>query len=277
MIVKRSLFRQLSPTGRIAKGVLTALLPVLLLALAAPSKAQQLQQFSRNAGAEQSYDYLYVGFARSSLTDVDGETPSGFGIELVGSKSFGDNFHVWGNGGRASVGATESLGATEYDLSVTTTVFNIGVGTQFDASEKASFFARAGFIFLDATLDIEGGGESESDSENWDGYNASIGAITFPTPEFGLSASAERIEVDEDAEFFLGVSAQYRPTDEFTARAFIQRGISDDASDYNVLGVTGEYRFTDIVAAYAGVTSISPDDDEVDVRAIGAGLRFHLP
>ncbi len=277
MTVKRSQFRQLSSTGCIAKGVLAALLPVLLLALAAPSKAQLLQSFSRNASAEQSYDYLYAGFARANLTDMDGETPSGFGIELIGSKSFGDYFHVWGNGARASVGATESLGATEYDLSVTATVFNIGVGTQFDASENASFFARAGFIFLDVTLDIEGGGESESDSENWDGYIASIGAIISPIPKFGLSASAERIEVDEEAEFFLGVSAQYRPTDEFTARAFIQRGISDEVSDYNVLGVTAEYRFTNIVAAYASVTSLSPDDDDVDARSIGAGLRFHLP
>ena len=240
---------------------------VLLLALAAPSKAQQ--QISRSVNAEQSYDHLYAGFGRLNFTNASGDVHKGFGIEFAGSKSFGDNFHVWGNGGRAS------LESTEFDESLSNTALNIGVGTQLDASEYGSFFARAGFIFLDATHDRGG---VAVDSESMDGYIASIGAMAFPIPKFGLSAHIERIEIDdENVDLFLGVSAQYRPMDEFTARAFIQHGISDDASEYNVFGVTAEYRFTNIAATYVGVTTISPDDNEVDLRAIGAGLRYHLP
>ncbi|MDE0021235.1 MAG: outer membrane beta-barrel protein [Candidatus Poribacteria bacterium] len=264
MRAKRAPFHQSLSAGR-AAGVLAILLTVLP-ALTAPSKAQQ--QISRNVNAEPSYDYLYAGFFRSNFADEDAS--NGFGIEFAGSKSFGDNFHVWGNGGRNSFESTES------DASLTDSIFNIGVGTQLDVSEYASVFARIGFIFMETRVDSVGVGGSGS----WDGYIASLGVKAFPIPKLGLAADVERIEIDDETEFvlefFLGVSAQYRLTDEFMARAFIQRGISDEVSDYNVLGAIAEYRFTSIVAAYASATSVSPDN-KVDVRAIGAGLRFHLP
>lgn len=249
-----------------AAGVLAILLTVPL-ALAAPSKAQQ--QIFRHVNAELSYDYLYAGFFRSNAADED--APNGFGMEFAGSKSFGDRFHVWGNGGRNSVESTKS------DASWTDSVLNAGVGTQLDASEYASVFARVGFIFMDASADSLGVGGSGY----WDGYIASLGAMTFPIPKLGLAAGVERIEIDDETEyvleFFLGVSAQYRFTDQVAARAFIQRGISDGVSDYNVLGATAEYRFTNVAAAYAGWTRLSPDEDVIDIRAFGAGLRFHLP
>ncbi len=244
-----------------------AILLTVPLTLASPSKAQQ--QISRYVNAELSYDHLYAGFFQSNVADED--APNGFGMEFVGSKSFGDHFHVWGNGGRNTVESTES------DERWTSSIFNIGVGTQLDASEYASVFARVGFIFMDASADSFGVGGSGY----WDGYIASLGAMTFPISKLGLAASVERIEIDNETEyvleFFLGVSAQYRFTDKVAARAFIQRGISDEVSDYNVLGAMAELRFTNVLAAYASWTRLSPDDDAIDVRAFGAGLRFHLP
>ena len=256
--------------------LLTAAL--ITLALAAPSNAQfgpiELYPASPHANATQTYDYLYGGLFRSSLTNWDGNTPSGFGIEIAGSKAFRDHFHVWGNAARVGVGFTESLlDDEEYKISLTTTAFNIGAGTQFDATEKVSLYARAGLTMMNLFL----GDDELGLSDEWNGFVAAIGAVASPAPKFKVSANAERIAVSGFADFVLGVAGQYEATEEVTARAHLQFGISDRLDGYSTLGLTGEYRFTEIMAGYLTLTSHSPDQSEFDIPHCGLGREIPPP
>ncbi len=180
-----------------------------------------LAMASVQAAESPRWDNVAVSYER---IDVDGDTLDGFGFS--GTKLLGKNIFVNGSYGNVS--------NEFYGVDYTYKTMSLGLGARVAVTDSTDLY---GIIsYEDVELDASYYNNSASDGDN--GHGMAFGARTMLTDKFELNGGFKFIEIADESETAINVSALYKFTDNVSGGLGITR-----ADDVDSISISAVYYF----------------------------------
>ena len=148
--------------------------------------------------------------------DIEGDKLTGFGVS--GTKLIGEDFFIAGSYSSLSDDA-DFLGSK---LEVDFNTLSVGLGYRHAISNKTDLFGIVSYQDMEVKSSFQG----ESDSESENGYGLQAGIRSLVTENIELSGSLSYVDIADESETGLDVSAIYHFTNQFSAG--VGYGKSDD-------------------------------------------------
>ena len=184
-------------------------LTTLLLALmTVPAFAQS------EAPAAKVHDYTLLDVSYMFM-DIDGISENGHAFGVAGSVQMNDWFHLWGSGSVATIDP------------ITTTTIGIGVGAHTALTENVSTYARLGYLYAEAEVELETWyGTDVSLSADGDGYSLGAGIRAAVSPQLELTGGVSLVSFEGESDAVVGGGLLYSLTDNVALSASLS--VSDD-------------------------------------------------
>ncbi len=157
--------------------------------------------------------------------DIDGDKLTGFAV--LGSKLLGKDFFVVGSYGSAS----DDIEVFSSNVDVDFNTLSVGLGYRYSLSKTTDLFGVLSYEDMEVKASSQGNSESESDN----GYGLQIGIRSMLSEKVELSGSLQYLDIADETETAIGVSALYNFTEQFSAGVGYSK--SDDVDTITVSAV----------------------------------------
>ncbi len=194
---------------------------VALIAVSSPALADD------HTAKGPKWDLAELGYVQTEIDDDD-FSPSGFNASF--SKTLGEGFYLTGRYRDVS----EDVNVFGLDVEVELSQLSLGGGYRFNVTESTDVFAQVTYENLEVGASAQGNSESEDDN----GFGATIGVRAMVTNALELGAHIGYLDIAEESETALGVSAYYYFTDNIAVGATYEAW---DGVDF--IGLNARYAF----------------------------------
>lgn len=164
------------------------------------------------------WDYATLSY---QTVDIDGEKLSGLGFG--GSKLLGKNVFVSG----AYSNTSDTINSVDFDFNT----LSVGLGYRTEISSKTDFFGVVSYEDVELESSFRGNSDKEGDS----GYGLTAGVRSMLTDKVELTGSLKYIDIAEETDTGLSVSALYNFTTQFSAGVGYTK--SDDIDGFSISAV----------------------------------------
>lgn len=162
------------------------------------------------AGAAQagelSYTYLQAGYHQTEV-DADGESVDADGFSLSGSYGFADRYFVMAEAGKAD--GNETVFGSKVDVEADSRL--LGFGFHMPLTEKMDFVASVARAEADVSIDVDGFGEFDGDT---DATLVAAGVRAMATDSIEWFANATYVDGDEDSDTQFNLGGLYHVTEQ---------------------------------------------------------------
>ena len=174
-----------------------------------------LLAFSATASADGfDYNFLSLGYGNIEFDEVGVD---GDGFVLSGSYSLNDSYFVFAN-----------YDAADLDFSVDATTWGVGFGYRRPVSDKADFYARASYEYIEIDVPLVGSADDN-------GLGLGVGLRYSSNPDFEWHAGINYVDYgDGGDDTGLEVGGLYSFTEKFSLG--LSGEWSDDISRYTIAG-----------------------------------------
>jgi hypothetical protein len=173
------------------------------------------------AQASPTWNLIEGGYGTADIDDLDELSPNGFVV--LGSALVGENVFVQGS---YSILSDEFSGV---DIDVDQA--SVGLGYRYGLTETTDAYASVSYEYVELSA-------SGIASEDDNGYGLTVGLRSRITEQLELNGSIGYVDIADESETALGVSAHYY----FTQNVALGVSYSSTA-DFNVYGVSLRYAF----------------------------------
>lgn len=157
--------------------------------------------------------------------DIDGETLTGFGAS--GSKLINEDIFIAGSYSTVSDDVNISSSKVELDFNS----LSVGIGYRHGISQQTDLYAMISY----ENMEIEASFQGQSGDESDNGYGLHAGIRSLVSDNIELSGSLSYIDVADESDTGVNVSAMYHFTEQFSAGVGYSK--SDDVDSFSLSAI----------------------------------------